>query len=92
MIPLYPISDIREDFCECPECHSKKIAYDSGETFCKRCGLVLDDTVFATYNVIRDTFRHNEMKKTCSVFASGLGSTIGKHMNGSWRLGDGGQI
>lgn len=26
----------------CPDCGSKQIDYDKGETFCKKCGLVLD--------------------------------------------------
>jgi len=26
----------------CPDCSSKDLGYDKGETFCKKCGLVLD--------------------------------------------------
>jgi hypothetical protein len=26
----------------CPDCGSKNIGYDKGETFCKKCGLVFD--------------------------------------------------
>ncbi len=26
----------------CPDCGSTKIGFDKGETFCKKCGLVID--------------------------------------------------
>jgi len=26
----------------CPDCESKDIGFDKGESFCKKCGLVLD--------------------------------------------------
>jgi len=26
----------------CPDCGSKEIGFDKGESFCKKCGLVLD--------------------------------------------------
>ena len=26
----------------CPDCGNKDIGYDKGESFCKKCGLVLD--------------------------------------------------
>jgi ribosomal protein S27AE len=26
----------------CPDCGSEEIAYDKGEIFCKKCGLVMD--------------------------------------------------
>jgi len=26
----------------CPDCKSEDIGFDKGETFCKKCGLVLD--------------------------------------------------
>ena len=26
----------------CPDCGSNKIGFDKGETFCKKCGLVID--------------------------------------------------
>jgi len=27
---------------ECPDCGSENIGFDKGESFCKKCGLVLD--------------------------------------------------
>ena len=31
-----------EKIRQCPDCQSEDIGFDKGETFCKKCGLVLD--------------------------------------------------
>lgn len=77
--------NFNEDITECPECHSKDIAYDyeRAEISCNRCGLVLDENIIDQGPEWR-AFDHEQQKtrtrtgapKTYTVHDGGLSTMI----------------
>ena len=81
MIPEFPVHMSYQVYRECTECHSHHIVYNEVEIYCKDCGLVLEDTIFASYNPLKGVF-HNQMEATRSHWnRQELGSSIGRQVN-----------
>ena len=81
MIPGFPVHMLYPVYRECTECHGHHIVYNEVEIYCKDCGLVLEDTIFASYNPLKDIM-HNQMEKPSLRWNyQELGSSMGRHAN-----------